>query len=55
MEYRVASGKWFNFYCGYKAEVFNYDTGICKLCVKMEEGSHHIILTCYVMNINMFV
>lgn len=51
--YEIQSSVWemihLNFYCGYKAKLFQYDTGKCNLCGKIEEGSHHIMTTCQVM------
>lgn len=38
-----------NFYCGYKEKLFGYGDGICKLCGQAEEGVHHIVINCVVL------
>ena len=51
--YEIQSAIWemlhLNFYCGYKERLLNYGEGNCKLCGEMEEGSHHIVITCRVL------
>ena len=42
-----------NFFCGYKERLLNYGEGKCKLCGETEEGSHHIVINCRVLELCM--